>query len=161
MTDNGRKRGRLIGIAVAAALAIARAGLAEVDAGQIRYVSGTLAVAPDTVGRFDTTPTDALVFHAGAAADTRIAYTEISKVEAYRVVARHLGVLPAVGAALVRKRERKHFVSITYKDAAGKVQVALFEVPKTDPPSLLPIFQGRAPQACGTGCEEKAVEEPI
>jgi hypothetical protein len=65
-------------------------------------------------------------------------------------VARHLGVLPAIAVGLVKKRQRRHYFRISYRDENGVVQVVVFEVPKNMPRTLLPILQTRAPQGCKT-----------
>jgi len=63
-------------------------------------------------------------------------------------VARHLGVLPAVGAALIRKRQHRHYLRLVFHDESGEAQVAIFEIPKAMPRALLAVIQTRAPLAC-------------
>jgi hypothetical protein len=123
-----------------------------VEAGQIAYVSGTLAVPQGMIGSFDTGSPAALVFKyaapGGGPSVVEIAYKSIGGFEYSTEVAHHLGVAPAVAVSLVKRRERKHFFTFKFTDASGVAQAAIFEVPKNDPPGLLAILNARAPQAC-------------
>jgi molybdopterin-binding protein len=49
-------------------------------------------------------------------------------------------VVPAVGAGLIRHRQRRHFFEIRYHDENKAVQVAIFEVSKDVPQTLLAVF---------------------
>jgi hypothetical protein len=123
-----------------------------VEAGQIVYVSGTLAVPSGTVGSFDTSSPTALMFKFGApgasSGETAIEYKNIVAFDYNSELARHLGVLPAIAVGLVRKRERRHFFSFKFTDSSNVTQAVIFEVPKSDPPGLLAILNARAPQSC-------------
>ena len=125
-----------------------------VEAGQVAYVSGTVAtVPPGSLGKLDMSSVETLDFTADAVkpasgGNIRIDYKKISKFDYSREVTHHLGVLPAVAVSLVKRRERKHFFTITYKDSTDAVQVAIFEVSKGDPPGLLAVLRARAPQVC-------------
>jgi hypothetical protein len=130
-----------------------------VEDGQVMYLGGT---APGTqqgvLGRLDTTSQTALTFES-AGNKLVIAYARIESFECYEQVARHLGVLPAIAVGLVKKRQRRHFFRISYSDESGVAQVAVFEVPKRMPQTLLAVLQIRAPQGCkrrnGARCAEK------
>jgi hypothetical protein len=119
-----------------------------VENGQVLYVGGTITSLKEaTLGRLDTSSPSALVFASGADR-LAIPFSKIDSYEYSQDVARHLGVLPAIGAGLLRKRQRKHFFRITYHDETDVLQVAVFEVPKQMPRSLLVVLQTRAPQGC-------------
>lgn len=126
-----------------------------IENGQVLYVGGTANTIKDgTVGRLDTASESALTFVAGGDR-LLIPYAKVESYEYSQDVARHLGVLPAIGAGLIRKRQRKHFFRIAYRDTADVVQVVVFEVPKHMPRSLLAVLQTRAPGGCrqsNTGC---------
>jgi hypothetical protein len=125
-----------------------------VEAGQVAYTGGSLSVAQGTVGRFDTTSPTALIFRfAGAGSNPNEVDIEYKNVRGFSYtteVAHHLGVLPAVAVGLVKRRERKHFLTLRFTDSVGVAQAAVFEVAKNDPPALLAILRARAPQACGS-----------
>ncbi len=120
------------------------------DDGQVVYTGGTLtALKEGSVGRFDTTNHSVLTFEYSGN-KLEMPYARIVSFEYSREVARHLGVLPAIAVGLLKKRQRRHFFRISYRDENDVVQVAVFEVPKNMPRTLLPILQTRAPQGCKT-----------
>jgi phosphatidylglycerophosphate synthase len=125
-----------------------------VETGEVAYVGGTAAVALDTRGVLDTTSPVMLLFKFsganGASGQIDIPYKNIRAFEYRKEVAHHLGVLPAVAVGLVKRRERKHFFSISYTDSSEVIQVAIFEVGKRDQPALLQILRARDPQICKT-----------
>ncbi|HUJ82233.1 MAG TPA: hypothetical protein VLW83_10130, partial [Candidatus Acidoferrales bacterium] len=77
-----------------------------------------------------------------------IPYAKIDSFDYSQQVARHLGVLPAIAVGLVRKRQRRHFIQISYRDESNVSRVAVFEVSKQMPRTLLAILRNRAPQGC-------------
>jgi hypothetical protein len=77
-----------------------------------------------------------------------IPFVAIDSFEYSQQVARHLGVLPAIAVGLVKRRQRRHFLRITYHDESSAAQVAIFEVSKEMPRTLLAILEVRAPQGC-------------
>lgn len=124
-------------------------GIAEaVENGQVMYVGGTLATVKEgAIGRLDTTLETELRFQTGRER-LEIPFQKIESYSYTQEVARHLGVLPAIGAGLLRHRQRKHFFRVSFRDENGRMQVAVFEVPKEMPRGLLAVLQTRAPRAC-------------
>jgi len=121
---------------------------AAVENAQVMYVGGTLGTVKEgAVGRLDTTSVTRLIFEAGKER-LEIPFEKIESYAYTEEVARHLGALPAIGAGLIRHRQRKHFFRISFRDESGVMQVAVFEVPKEMPRSLLAVLQTRAPLAC-------------
>jgi hypothetical protein len=119
-----------------------------VEAGQVMYVGGTAETLKEGVlGRLDTTSQTALNFEYSGG-KLVIPFESIDSYEYSQQVARHLGVLPAIAVGLVKRRQRKHFFRISYHDESKTRQVAIFEVSKETPRTLLAILQGRAPQGC-------------
>jgi phosphatidylglycerophosphate synthase len=123
-----------------------------VEAGQVMYTSGTLTVAQGTIGSLDITVPATLVFKLPATSsgsgEIDIPYDKITGFVYRTEVAHHIGVLPAIAVSLVKRRERKHYFTINFNDSSGAAQVAIFEVPKQDPPALLATLRSRSPQAC-------------
>jgi hypothetical protein len=112
------------------------------------YVGGTAERLKEGVlGRLDTTSQTALNFEYSGG-KLIIPFEEIDSYEYSQQVARHLGVLPAIAVGLVKRRQRRHFFRITYHDESKAEQVAIFEVSKETPRTLLAVLQGRAPQGC-------------
>jgi hypothetical protein len=121
-------------------------GAAEDD--RVMYVGGTApAVQAGVFGRLDTTSETMLLFEY-AGNKLAIPYAKIDSFQCYEEVARHLGVLPAIGVGLVKKRQQRHFFQISYRNENNLRQVAVFEVPKQMPETLLAVLQARAPQGC-------------
>lgn len=124
----------------------AGAGAAETEG--VKYLGGTAKVLREGArGRLDTSPENSLVFES-AGNKVEIPYAEIESFTFSEEVAHHLGVFPAIAVALVRKRQRKHFLRIVYRDEQSVSQVLVFEVPKRAPQALLAILQARAPRGC-------------
>jgi hypothetical protein len=119
-----------------------------VEGDQAMYIGGTVAVLnKGVVGKLDTTSQTALNFESPGG-KLVIPFEEIDSYEYSQQVARHLGVLPAIAVGLVKRRQRRHFFRITYHDDSKTQQVAIFEVSKETPRSLLAVLQGRAPEGC-------------
>jgi hypothetical protein len=118
-----------------------------VEGSQVMYVGGTAATLKEGVlGTLDTTSQSALNFDYSGV-KLVIPFNTIDSYEHSQRVARHLGVLPAIAAGLVRHRQRRHFFRFSYHDENKAAEVAIFEVSKETPHTLLAILQMRAPQA--------------
>lgn len=119
-----------------------------VEDGYALYVGGTVAgLKEGDSGRLDATSQNELTF-VSSSVRLVIPFASIDSYEHWEQVAHHLGVLPAIAVGLVKKRQRKHFLRIAYHDESRMPQVAIFEVPKRIPFTLLAILQQRAPQGC-------------
>ena len=122
--------------------------LLAVDDGDVSYVGGTVEnLKEGNPGKLDMTSQTDLVF-VSSSVKLAIPYASIDSYDHSQQVAHHLGVLPAIAVSLVKKRQRKHFLRIAYHDEIKTPQVAIFEVPKKMPLTLLAILQQRAPQGC-------------
>lgn len=119
-----------------------------VEDGQVRYVGGTIPVLKEgVVGHLDTTSAAAMRFeYAGSVLE--IPYGSIESFDYSREVTHHLGVLPAIAVGLSKSRKHQHFFRISFSDGGSAKQVAIFEVPKQMPPTLLAILRTRAPNVC-------------
>jgi hypothetical protein len=119
-----------------------------IEGEQVKYMGGTVAdLHSGTLGRLDTTSATMLTYEYSGNKFV-IPYAKIDSFEYSTDVARHLGVLPAMVVAPLRKRQRRHFFRISYHDENNVSQVAVFEVPKRMPRTLLAVLQVRAPQGC-------------
>lgn len=117
-----------------------------VEDGQVIYAGGTApGMKAGVIGRLNYKSASALSFEF-AGNSLVIPYAKIDAFQYHVEVARHLGVLPAMAVALVRKRQRRHFFEINYRDENNLSQVALFEVPKQMPPTLLAVLKLRCPR---------------
>jgi hypothetical protein len=126
-----------------------------VEGGQVMYAGGTIKTLKEgDFGRLDTTSQTTLTFEYSGG-KVAIPFDKIDSFEYSQQVARPLGVLPAIAVGLVKRRQRKHFFRISYHEEDNVQQVALFEVPKQMPQSLLAILQVRAPQGCKPSVQAK------
>lgn len=115
---------------------------------EVMYVGGTIsAVKEGVVGRLDTTSPTALKFDSPGGS-FEIPFARFDSYTYSDETARHLGVLPAAGVAILRKRQHRHFFRISFHDENNTPQVAVLEVSKHMPKTVLAILQTRAPNAC-------------
>jgi hypothetical protein len=119
-----------------------------VSGSEVMYVGGSVsAFTPGDIGTFEISSAKELEFVSNGKR-LSVAYDKIKQIEYRQEVAVHLGVAPAIVVGLIKRRERKHLITLTYADEAGERQAAVFEVSKSAPSSFLPILAARAPQAC-------------
>ena len=119
-----------------------------VEGEQVMYAGGTAPnLQAGVLGRLDTTSETMLSFES-AGNKLIIPYSKIDSYSYDERVARNLGVLPAIVVGLVKKRQRRHFFNISYRDENDLSQVAVFEVPKQMPQTLLAVLRTRSPQGC-------------
>jgi len=129
-------------------LALAPLATSAVENSQVLYVGGTTgSVKEGVVGKLDTTSQTALSFEYSGGKIV-IPFEMVDSYEYSQPVARRLGVLPAMAVGLVKRRQHKHFFRISYHNENQTPQVAVFEVSKEMPRTLLAILQARAPQGC-------------
>ena len=104
-------------------------GLAQSQGGKVTYVGGTLPVAEKTEGKFFVEAGESARFaHKGG--EVRIPYTSIESIEYGQKVGRRVGVAIVVNQLFLFSKKRKHYVTLSYADAAGAKQGAVFEVAK-------------------------------
>lgn len=116
-----------------------------IEEGDTKYVGGTAAGFSDgTIGKLDTTGDTALVFES-AGKKISISYASIDSHEYSTVVTRHLGVLPAIVVALLKARQHRHYVRMSYRDSNTTTQVVEFEIPKDRARTLQAILDARSP----------------
>lgn len=130
-------------------LLLASMAVIAVENGQVMYVSGTVpGVNEGVLGKLDFVSETSLIFAETGGSKLAIPFAKMESYEYSNELAHHLGVLPAIGVGLVKKRQRKHFFRISFRDEKNVPQVAIFAVPKHMPQSLLAVLQLRAPQGC-------------
>jgi hypothetical protein len=124
---------------------------AAANAGRVKYAGGTVAgVNIGTLGTLDTTAETSLTFEY-AGRKLLIPYASIESFDHSEVVARHLGVLPAIVVGLLKARQRRHFFRISYREPNQSLnsvpndvaQVVVFEVTKQMPLPLQAVLVAR------------------
>ena len=121
---------------------------ATVENEQVEYVGGTVqSIKTGTIGQFDLSSASQLSFQSPGG-NMSIPYAAITSYEFSQEVSHHLGVAPAIAVGLIKKRQRQHFLRISYVDADNVAQGVVFEVAKQMPRTLLAVLQTKAPQGC-------------
>ena len=121
---------------------------AWVEGDQVMYVGGTLPnFKSGCIGRLNTTPARELVFEC-AGERFEIPYEGVQRYEYSRKLARRIGAIPTVAVFLVlKRRQRRHFIEIAFKDGEGIAQSVVLEVSKNAPQIVLAVLRARAPRA--------------
>ena len=117
------------------------------DDNAVTYLGGTATLKPGASGTLDTTGASAISLSTTSGTLT-VPYANITEYNYSREVARHLGIVAATIVPLVRKRERRHYLTLQFRDADQKPQTAVLEIPKQMPRILLPVLLGKQPSAC-------------
>jgi hypothetical protein len=134
----------LTGLPVAAALP----ATTIVEGEQVRYLGGSIAgVKENTIGRFDTSQSLALVFDSPEG-HAEIPYKLIRAFQYEEKLARRLGVVATIAVVLVKHRQRRHLIKISYFDREGIPQAAVFEVSKDKATAIVAVLEARAPKPC-------------
>lgn len=124
---------------------LAPAALFAIDGRKAEYVGGTLTTLTEqSEGRFDTTDENALVFIPEKHREVLIPYKKITELEYGQKAGRRIGVAILVSPLALFSKKRNHFLTITYKDAAGKEQAAVFELGKEIVRTTLKIVETRS-----------------
>jgi len=119
-----------------------------IEGSHVEYVGGTIqTITPGAIGHLDFASDTTLLFEYSGGS-LAIPYDAIESYEYTQEVAHHLGVAPAIAVGLVRKRQRRHFFRVSYRDQTSASQVIVLEVPKQMPGTLLAVLQTRSPQGC-------------
>ena len=149
---------RLVCFALLASFALPNFAFA-LDGKKAAYFGGTASafagVTDPVEGRLDTANEEAFILtlenkpYAGQT--LRIPYASIEDLEYGQKAGRRIGaavatsvLLGPIGLVTLFSKKRKHFLTIGYKDAAGKDQVAVLELGKDLVRTTLPIIEARS-----------------
>jgi len=106
----------------------------------VTFLGGTATITTGAAGTIDI-GADQLTFQ-WSGGSLAIPYTQIHNFS-YREKGVNLGVLPFIAVVLVHPQPQRHILSITYLDASGQKQVAIFQVPKQARDTLPVVLQER------------------
>jgi hypothetical protein len=140
-----------------AMLFAASACSALVENSQAEYLGGTVpSIKTGAIGQFDLSSPSQLSFQSPAGSFS-IPYAAITSYQFSQEVTHHLGVAPAIAVGLIKKRQRQHFLRISYLDGNNVAQGVVFEVAKQMPRTLLAVLETKAPQGCKPvgGCPKR------
>lgn len=129
--------GLLAAVSVSTVLAVGS------DKGQ--YIGGTLTTVQEKAeAKFDSTSATELVFDAGKKGRVAIAYAGIQELEYGQKAGRRVTTAILLSPLALFSKGRKHYFTITFKDAAGSDQVAVFELGKNLYRPLMKIVEVRS-----------------
>jgi len=129
---------------IAVVLSLAIKGFAAVRGDQAMYVGGTYTSIPEkTEGRLNTS-SEASALFSSKKGEISIPYKSINSLEYGQKAGRRVGVAVAVSPVALLSKKRKHYVSITFADAAGARQSAVFELSKGTVHSVVTILETRS-----------------
>ncbi len=135
---------RTISILLLAAFA-GPAVLLAVDGDKAVYVGGTVAgMKEKTEGKLDTTSETAALFSAKKAEPLNIPYANITELEYGQKAGRRVGMAIMISPIALFSKKRNHFLTVSYKDHAGKDQAAVFELGKDIVRTTLKIMETRS-----------------
>jgi hypothetical protein len=135
---------RRIAVVILVALALEVSAFA-VGGRKAEYVGGTLsALKEKSEGVFDTTNDAVLTFSANKQPSMKIPYASISELEYGQKAGRRVAVAVLVSPFALFSKKRNHYLTITYKDDAGKEQAAIFELGKDIVRTTLKVIETRS-----------------
>jgi len=94
------------------------------------YVGGTLSLPQKVEGRIDASGPDELLFMGEKGGSVRVPWTGITSIEYGQQVGRRWKTAILISPVALFSKGRKHFVTISFKDADGTDQAAVFEMGK-------------------------------
>lgn len=132
-------------VAIVCLLAFATPLLA-VDGNKAQYIGGTVALPEKAEGRFNTSAEDAVTFTPDKrdAQPLRIPYAAITELEYGQKAGRRVGVAIMVSPLALFSKKRKHYLTISYKDANDKEQAAVFELGKDIVRTTVKVLETRS-----------------
>jgi hypothetical protein len=117
--------------------ASAAVAVAAVRGDDAMYIGGTLQVPEKTEGKLDTSRESNASF-LSKKGQFDIPYAKIQSIEYGQKAGRRVGAAIAVSPVLLLSKKRKHFLTVSYEDAQGVKQSAVFELSKG---SVQPIVE--------------------
>ncbi|HXG70558.1 MAG TPA: hypothetical protein VNJ04_08100 [Gemmatimonadaceae bacterium] len=81
-------------------------------------------------GPFDTMNPEHLVFRGKNSPELRVPYAAITELEYGQKAGRRVGMAIMISPLALFSKKRNHFLTVTWKDDAGKEQAAVFELGK-------------------------------
>ena len=134
---------RFVAAACAACLLFSVA-LAAVPKDMAMYVGGTIPnLKEKTEGRLSTAKDDALTFQGAYESPVEIPYRRITSLEYGQKAGRRVGVAILVSPVALFSKKRTHYLTIAYKDRAGKEQAGVFELGKDIVRTTLTVLEVR------------------
>ena len=133
---------RLTGAVLAAILAVSPV-LSAVGGKNAQYVGGTMeGLKEGAEGTFSTAGTRDAIFDSDAG-KASIPYASVTGLEYGQKAGRRVAVAVLVTPLALFSKKRKHYLTISYKDGAGKEQAGVFELGKDIIRTTLTVLETR------------------
>lgn len=120
---------RILVMLMAAVLFLPAMGNAADNGGSATYVGGTLELPEKSEGKL-LVDDSAVARFTCKRGQVEIPYASIESIEYGQKAGRRVGAAVVVSPLFLLSKKRKHFVTVSYKDASGASQGAVFEVSK-------------------------------
>jgi hypothetical protein len=142
-----RQRKRVVG--VVGILVMASVVLQAVDGKKAMYVGGTRTDIKEAAeGRFDVSSETEMAFTPDKTKVRHtITYTDVTELEYGQKAGRRVAVGLLVSPIALFSKKRKHYLTINFKDQAGKDQAVVFELGKDIVRTTLAIIEARTGKA--------------
>lgn len=112
--------------------------------GRAVYMGGTVnAISDKARGRIDLKNEEKLVFTSDKAVRVEIPWSSVDEVEYGQKAGRRAVMAVAISPVALFTKNRKHYVTMSWKDADGKGQSAVFQLDKNDIRPALSIIKVR------------------
>lgn len=135
---------RIFARALVLSLALPTAAFA-VDGDKAAYMGGTLSdIKEKSEGVLSTANPTRAVFTVKKAAPVEIPYASIESLEYGQKAGRRVAVAVLVSPLALFSKKRNHYLTITYKDAGGVEQAAVFELGKDVVRTTLTVLELRS-----------------
>lgn len=124
---------------------VAETSVLALGSKKAEYVGGTIPGLKEmTEGRLSTESEQAITFMPEKSALLTIPYTAITGLEYGQKAGRRVAVAVLVSPLAIFSKKRKHYLTITYKDAQEKEQAGVFELGKDVVRTTLTIVEVRS-----------------
>jgi hypothetical protein len=132
LTMNGLRRvGKRRGVTASLLIVCCTTALLAVDGDKAMYVGGTLTgVQEKAEGKLVTASESELIFDGGSKGSAAIRYASVTSLEYGQKAGRRVAMAILVSPVALFSKKRNHFLTLAYKDKAGKEQAAVFELGK-------------------------------
>jgi hypothetical protein len=114
------------------------------DGDKAQYVGGTMAVPEKADGKLTTQDASFARFTFGKGQSAAIPYNGITSLEYGQKAGRRVAAAVMVSPLALFSKKRKHYLTVGYKDEAGKDQGAVFELGKDTVRATLVAFEARS-----------------
>ncbi len=132
-------------IATVLVTALAASALGAVDGDKAAYVGGTLtSLKEKSEGVLSTQDTEAATFTVKKQPPVSIPYAAIESLEYGQKAGRRVAVAVMISPLALFSKKRNHYLTISYKDAAGADQAAVFELGKDIVRTTLKVLEVRS-----------------